>query len=78
MEYQFEGIPTVPPRKDTEHFAFFCDGCRYRRVNRHGGLCSHCALSLLAHGPGSRAACTTQQLLSSSASGRAAAAGATR
>ena len=31
-EFAFEGIPTVPPRKDMEHFAFFCDGCRYRRV----------------------------------------------
>jgi hypothetical protein len=30
MDYPFEGIPTVPPRKDMEHFAFFCDGCRYR------------------------------------------------
>jgi len=30
LEFQFEGIPTVPPRKDMEHFAFFCDGCRYR------------------------------------------------
>ena len=29
-EFAFEGIPTVPPRKDMEHFAFFCDGCRYR------------------------------------------------
>jgi hypothetical protein len=32
MEFQFEGIPTVPPRKDMEHFAFFCDGCRYRHA----------------------------------------------
>ena len=32
LEFQFEGIPTVPPRKDMEHFAFFCDGCRYRYV----------------------------------------------
>lgn len=30
MEFPFEGIPTVPPRKDMEHFAFFFDGCRYR------------------------------------------------
>ena len=30
MEFPFEGIPTVPPRKDMDHFAFFCDGCRYR------------------------------------------------
>ena len=29
-EFAFEGIPTVPPRKDMDHFAFFCDGCRYR------------------------------------------------
>ena len=43
MEFPFEGIPTVPPRKDMEHFAFFCDGCRYRcgapcasRANRAG------------------------------------------
>jgi hypothetical protein len=34
MEYPFEGIPTVPPRKDMEHFAFFCDGCRYRCAPR--------------------------------------------
>ncbi len=30
MEYPFEGIPTVPPRKDVDHMAFFCNGCRYR------------------------------------------------
>ena len=30
MEFPFEGIPTIPPRKDMEHLAFFCDGCRYR------------------------------------------------
>mmetsp|Transcript_13951 Transcript_13951/g.16839 ORF Transcript_13951/g.16839 Transcript_13951/m.16839 type:complete len:155 (+) Transcript_13951:90-554(+) len=30
MDHPFEGIPTVPPRKDMEHLAFFCDGCRYR------------------------------------------------
>jgi hypothetical protein len=35
LEFQFEGIPTVPPRKDMEHLAFFCDGCRYRHVNSH-------------------------------------------
>jgi hypothetical protein len=30
MEFPFEGIPTVPPRKDMDHMAFFCNGCRYR------------------------------------------------
>lgn len=35
LEFQFEGIPTVPPRKDMEHLAFFCDGARYRHVNSH-------------------------------------------
>mmetsp|Transcript_40099 Transcript_40099/g.55717 ORF Transcript_40099/g.55717 Transcript_40099/m.55717 type:complete len:155 (+) Transcript_40099:111-575(+) len=30
MDFPFEGIPTIPPRKDMDHFAFFCDGCRYR------------------------------------------------
>ncbi|KAK3262061.1 hypothetical protein CYMTET_29065 [Cymbomonas tetramitiformis] len=30
MDYPFEGIPTIPPRKDMEHLAFFCDGARYR------------------------------------------------
>lgn len=30
MDHPFEGIPTVPPRKDMDHFAFFCNGCRYR------------------------------------------------
>eukprot|EP00775_Hariotina_reticulata_P011179 gene11179-11329_t len=30
MEHSFEGIPTIPPRKDTKHMAFFCNGCRYR------------------------------------------------
>lgn len=29
MDLPFEGIPTVPPRKDMDHFAFFCGGCRY-------------------------------------------------
>ena len=44
MEFPFEGIPTIPPRKDVEHISFFCDGCRYRcasvtpleRLKRHG------------------------------------------
>ena len=30
MDLPFEGIPTIPPRKDTAHLAFFCGGCRYR------------------------------------------------
>jgi hypothetical protein len=30
MDAPFEGIPTVPMRKDMDHFAFFCGGCRYR------------------------------------------------
>lgn len=30
MDYPFEGIPTIPPRKDMDHMAFFCGGCRYR------------------------------------------------
>jgi hypothetical protein len=30
MDFPFEGIPTIPPRKDMEHMAFFCGGCRYR------------------------------------------------
>lgn len=30
MQFPFEGIPTIPPRKDMEHLSFFCDGCRYR------------------------------------------------
>jgi len=30
MEFPFEGIPTVPPRKDVAHLTFFCAGCRYR------------------------------------------------
>ena len=38
MEYQFEGIPTVPPRKDAEHLAFFCDGCRYRHARRRDSV----------------------------------------
>jgi hypothetical protein len=29
MEFPFEGIPTVPPRKDMDHLAFFCGGCRW-------------------------------------------------
>lgn len=29
MDFPFEGIPTVPPRKDMEHMAFFCSGCRW-------------------------------------------------
>eukprot|EP00210_Caulerpa_lentillifera_P002979 g2844.t1 len=29
MDFPFEGIPTVPPRKDRDHMAFFCSGCRY-------------------------------------------------
>lgn len=30
MDHAFEGIPTVPPRKDTTHMAAYCNGCRYR------------------------------------------------
>jgi hypothetical protein len=30
MDFPFEGIPTVPPRKDVLHLTFFCSGCRYR------------------------------------------------
>lgn len=30
MDLPYEGIPTVPPRKDMDHMAFFCGGCRYR------------------------------------------------
>lgn len=30
MDIPFEGIPTIPPRKDMEHMAFFCGPCRYR------------------------------------------------
>ena len=31
MDFPFEGIPTVPPRKDMDHLAFFCGGCRWAR-----------------------------------------------
>jgi hypothetical protein len=30
MAHSFEGIPSVPPRKDMTHLTFFCSGCRYR------------------------------------------------
>lgn len=30
IDYPFEGIPTIPPRKNTTHMAAFCNGCRYR------------------------------------------------
>ncbi|CAK0785391.1 hypothetical protein CVIRNUC_008600 [Coccomyxa viridis] len=30
MDFPFEGIPTIPPRKDMDHMTFFCGGCRYR------------------------------------------------
>ncbi|DBB01563.1 TPA: hypothetical protein ACH3X1_000211 [Trebouxia sp. C0004] len=30
MDLPFEGIPTIPPRRDMDHMAFFCEGCRYR------------------------------------------------
>ena len=30
MDYPFEGIPTIPPRKNMTHMAFFHNGCRYR------------------------------------------------
>eukprot|EP00878_Enallax_costatus_P045881 GHUV01055403.1.p2 GENE.GHUV01055403.1~~GHUV01055403.1.p2 ORF type:complete len:123 (+),score=45.04 GHUV01055403.1:1487-1855(+) len=30
MDMPFEGIPTVPPRKNTSHMAAFCEGCRHR------------------------------------------------
>ena len=40
MEFPFEGIPTVPPRKDMDHLAFFCGGCRWAAMHagsqRHG------------------------------------------
>ena len=46
MDFPFEGIPTVPPRKDMAHFAFFCDGCRYRSAT-HNGRASLPSLTLL-------------------------------
>lgn len=36
MDFPFEGIPTVPPRKDMDHMAFFCGACR------HGPACFLC------------------------------------
>ncbi|GHP10485.1 hypothetical protein PPROV_000921600 [Pycnococcus provasolii] len=30
MDLPFEGIPTIPPRTNMTHMAFFCNGCRYR------------------------------------------------
>ena len=30
LDLNFEGIPTVGPRKDMSHLTFFCGGCRYR------------------------------------------------
>merc|ERR1712188_112957 len=30
MDFPYEGIPTIPPRKNMTHMAFFCNGCRYR------------------------------------------------
>merc|ERR1712216_610348 len=30
MDFPYEGIPTIPPRKNMTHLAFFCNGCRYR------------------------------------------------
>jgi hypothetical protein len=36
MEFPFEGIPTVPPRKDMDHLAFFCGGCRWAVATRAG------------------------------------------
>lgn len=30
MDFPFEGIATVPPRKNMTCMAFFCSGCRYR------------------------------------------------
>ena len=30
LDFPFEGIPTVPPRKDVDHLTFFCAACRYR------------------------------------------------
>ena len=29
-ELNYEGIPTVPTRKNLTHMSFFCNGCRYR------------------------------------------------
>ena len=38
MDFPFEGIPTVPPRKDMDHMAFFCGGCRWAAA----AACCHC------------------------------------
>lgn len=35
MDFPFEGMPTIPPRKDMEHFTFFCGSKRYRVKVRH-------------------------------------------
>ena len=32
MDFPFHGMPTVPPRKDMDHLAFFCGGCRCASV----------------------------------------------
>lgn len=39
MDFPFEGIPTVPPRKDMDHMAFFCGSCR----------CGACLRPVLPH-----------------------------
>ena len=30
FEFAFNGLPTIPPRRDNDHLSFFCGGCRYR------------------------------------------------
>lgn len=30
MDIPFNGLPTIPPRKDNDHLSFFFGGCRYR------------------------------------------------
>ena len=50
MDYPFEGIPTVPPRKDMDHMAFFCGGCRYRVTARPDWTAARVKQALFAGG----------------------------
>mmetsp|Transcript_18670 Transcript_18670/g.55687 ORF Transcript_18670/g.55687 Transcript_18670/m.55687 type:complete len:157 (-) Transcript_18670:234-704(-) len=50
MDYPFEGIPTVPPRKDMTHMAFFCCGCRYRVTAEPGWTVAEVKQALWAGG----------------------------
>mmetsp|Transcript_54410 Transcript_54410/g.172884 ORF Transcript_54410/g.172884 Transcript_54410/m.172884 type:complete len:175 (+) Transcript_54410:140-664(+) len=50
MEHSFEGIPTIGPKKDLRHMAWYCNGTRYRMEAYPDWLVSKCKEGLFKGG----------------------------